>query len=224
MKEKIISYDKRSRSQNGNRVNTENNDVDSTTSGSRICPNNSGTNCGNVSTNNEDEENMCKETPHFFPVVEKKNNIETKKKPKSARGIPVTTSPSNNKLILPKINKCVDEKVVNNELTNLFENISDNLINDPDVKEKVDVLLKNINDFKNFIYKKKNIQSQRENRIKSSKSKDTKAMNKYGPTNESLINGIQPCPTANPSKQNTKEVTFFKKNKVNNMYKITNKN
>ena len=49
----------------------------------------------------------------------------------------------------------INENIVNKEIQNLFENIPNQLRNDPDLKEKVGELLNNINEMKAFIETKK---------------------------------------------------------------------
>ena len=49
----------------------------------------------------------------------------------------------------------INERVVNKEIQNLFDNIPSQLRNDPDLKEKVGELLQNINEMKAFIETKK---------------------------------------------------------------------
>ena len=48
---------------------------------------------------------------------------------------------------------------MNNEIKNLFNNIPDNLKRDPDVNEKVGILLKNIYEFKQIIKDKKEMKN-----------------------------------------------------------------
>ena len=104
------------------------------------------------STNNTENENMnskeqnCEyenndilnETPHFFPQVSKKDKIL-----------------SNNIKIQNNLINPINRKKVNNELKNLFNNIPENLKKDPDVNEKVGILLKNIYEMKQIIKDKK---------------------------------------------------------------------
>ena len=78
------------------------------------------------------------ETPHFFPQVEKKEKIL-----------------SNNIKIQNNLINPINGKKVNNEIKNLFNNIPDNLKRDPDVNEKVGILLKNIYEMKQIIKDKK---------------------------------------------------------------------
>ena len=87
----------------------------------------------------EIEDDIFKETPHFFPKVNQNKKEEE------------------NKIILSndiKINNFDGEKV-NKEIKNLFDNIPENLKSDPDVKEKVGILLKNIYEMKQIIHDKK---------------------------------------------------------------------
>ena len=139
----------------------------------------------NENDNSSDcDEQQLKETPHFFPIV---NNEEGRQlpKPKSTRGV----RPHKEKEIvtLPKI---IDEKIVNKEISNLFQNIPDDLVNDPDVKQKVNVLLNNIKEVKNVIFKKKNIQ--RKKNISSVYSKREINNTNVNNINESLIQQIKP--------------------------------
>ena len=57
-----------------------------------------------------------------------------------------------NEVSLPNV---INENIVNKEIQNLFENIPNQLRNDPDLKEKVGELLNNINEMKAFIETKK---------------------------------------------------------------------
>ena len=141
----------------------------------------------NENDNSSDfDEQQLKETPHFFPIV---NNNEGRHlpKPKSTRG--VRPHKSKEKIVtLPKI---IDEKIVGKEISNLFENIPDDLVNDPDVKQKVNVLLKNIKEVKNVIYKKKNIQKKKNLSSVHSK-REINNTNVNSNINESLIQQIKP--------------------------------
>jgi hypothetical protein len=88
----------------------------------------------------EIEEDNFKETPHFFPKVdicEGKNNSEK----------------TSDNIFLNK--NLVDGDKVNKEIKNLFDNIPENLKSDPDVNEKVGMLLKNIYEMKQIINNKK---------------------------------------------------------------------
>ena len=88
----------------------------------------------------EIEEDNFKETPHFFPKVdicERKNNSEK----------------TSDNIFLNK--NLVDGDKVNKEIKNLFDNIPENLKSDPDVNEKVGMLLKNIYEMKQIINNKK---------------------------------------------------------------------
>ncbi len=87
----------------------------------------------------EIEDDIFKETPHFFPKVN-----QNKKEEENKRLL------SNN----IKLNN-VDGEKVNKEIKNLFDNIPENLKSDPDVNEKVGMLLKNIYEMKQIINNKK---------------------------------------------------------------------
>ena len=62
---------------------------------------------------------------------------------------------SNNIKIQNNLINPINGKKVNNEIKNLFNNIPDNLKRDPDVNEKVGILLKNIYEVKQIIKDKK---------------------------------------------------------------------
>lgn len=166
---------------------SQENDIDSTNSGSMHFPlnNNKNENDNSIDNKTEFNDNQLKETPHFFPIV---NNEERRHipKPKSTRGI--RAYKSKEKVTLPKI---IDEKIVNKEISNLFENIPDDLVNDPDVKQKVNVLLNNIKEVKNVIYKKKNIQNKKNLSSAHSKREINSNVNSNN-INESLIQQIKP--------------------------------
>ena len=97
----------------------------------------------NINSNEFQNENyegdiIFKETPHFFPQVVNKEKILSDK-------IKIQKN-----LIQP-----MDGIKVNKELKNLFDNIPENLKSDPDVNEKVGILLKNIYEMKQIIKNKK---------------------------------------------------------------------
>ena len=84
------------------------------------------------------DENDFKETPHFFPKI---NEIEMPKR-------------IINENIKLKSN-LMDSDKVNKEIKTLFDNIPENLKSDPDINEKVGILLKNIYEMKEIIKNKK---------------------------------------------------------------------
>ena len=97
----------------------------------------------NINSNEFQNENyegdiIFKETPHFFPQIANKEKILSDK-------IKIQ-----NNLIQP-----MDGIKVNKELKNLFDNIPENLKSDPEVNEKVGILLKNIYEMKQIIKDKK---------------------------------------------------------------------
>ena len=159
---------------------SQENDVDSTNSGSMHFPLNNNKNGNDSSIECE----KLKETPHFFPIV---NNEEGRQlpKPKSTRG--VRQHKEKEIVTLPKI---IDEKIVNKEISNLFQNIPDDLVNDPDVKQKVNVLLNNIKKVKNVISKKK--KKKKKKNISSVYSKREINNTNVNNINESLIQQIKP--------------------------------
>ena len=85
------------------------------------------------------DEDEFKETPHFFPKI---NENE----------IPKKIISDNIKL---KSNNLMDSDKVNKEIKTLFDNIPENLKSDPDINEKVGMLLKNIYEMKQIIKNKK---------------------------------------------------------------------
>jgi hypothetical protein len=91
----------------------------------------------------EIEEDNFKETPHFFPKID------------------ICEIKNNSNIISDNIvlkNNLVDGEKVNKEIKNLFDNLPENLKKDPDVNEKVGMLLKNIYEMKQIInYKKDGI-------------------------------------------------------------------
>ena len=80
------------------------------------------------------EEDIFKETPHFFPKVNKKEENKI-----------------SNYINLNNF----DNVKVNKEIKNLFNNIPENLKSDPDINEKVEMLLKNIYEMKQIIHDKR---------------------------------------------------------------------
>ena len=56
-------------------------------------------------------------------------------------------------VVLPNL---INENIVNKEIQNLFDNIPNQLKSVPDLKEKVEELLNNINEMKAFIETRKN--------------------------------------------------------------------
>ena len=80
------------------------------------------------------EEDIFKETPHFFPKVNKKEENKI-----------------SNYINLNNF----DNVKVNKEIKNLFNNIPEKLKSDPDINEKVEMLLKNIYEMKQIIHDKK---------------------------------------------------------------------
>lgn len=116
--------------------------IDSTTN-SHSTNNTENENINSKDKNYEFENNdILNETPHFFPQVTKKGKIL-----------------SNNIKIQNNLINPINGKKVNNEIKNLFNNIPDNLKRDPDVNEKVGILLKNIYEVKQIIKDKKEMKN-----------------------------------------------------------------
>ena len=132
----------------------------------------------------ENNDDIFKQTPHFInfetepPQEQRKkvmtqrtksaNRIErqkssdkinrtpnTKKRPSTERSNQkrVTTQTKNNKLNLPKI---LPHTLVEKELSQLMSNVPSKFFDDPEVKKKFNLLMKNIDDIKEVIQKKTN--------------------------------------------------------------------
>ena len=101
-----------------------------------------------------------------------------------------------NEVVLPNL---INENIVNKEIQNLFDNIPNQLRNDPDLNEKVGELLYNINEMKAFIETKK------EQKFKIKRNKSGNKQEKVRLLNYKSENNIQ----------NKKlEVKYKKKHKV----------
>jgi hypothetical protein len=87
-----------------------------------------------------------------------------------------------NEIVLPNL---INENIVNKEIQNLFENIPNQLRNDPDLKEKVGELLNNINEMKAFIETKK------EQKFKLKRNKSGNRQEKVRLLNNKSENNIQ---------------------------------
>ena len=124
----------------------------------------------NINSNEFQNENfegdiIFKETPHFFPQVVNKEKILSDK-------IKIQKN-----LIQP-----MDGIKVNKELKNLFDNIPENLKSDPDVNEKVGILLKNIYEMKQII---KNMKDKKNKPMTERKKKNN--LITYTPTSSKKI-------------------------------------
>ena len=87
-----------------------------------------------------------------------------------------------NEVVLPNL---INENIVNKEIQNLFDNIPNQLKNDPDLKEKVGELLNNINEMKAFIETKK------EQKFKLKRNKSGNRQEKVRLLNNKSENNIQ---------------------------------
>ena len=135
---------------NDNNQTNDNIDKDSTNSGSmHFITSNKGADDCSFDNNNE---NLLKETPHFFPCVDVLERGKNEPIKRDSINIFSYKKKDNKPLNLPKINK---ERNVDQEISYLFENLTDELVNDPDINKKMNILLNNIQDVKQAIYKKK---------------------------------------------------------------------
>lgn len=153
-----------------NNLTNDNIDKDSTNSGSmHFIGYNKGSDDFTFDNNNE---NFLKETPHFFPCLDV--HVKEKKENKGNLSNIFSYKEKENKIInLPTINK---ERTVEQEISNLFENLTDGLVNDPVINKKMNILLDNIQDVKQAIYKKKS--TTRKNKEKSKEERQIKILNK----------------------------------------------
>ena len=87
-----------------------------------------------------------------------------------------------NEVVLPNL---INENIVNKEIQNLFDNIPNQLKNDPDLKEKVGELLNNINEMKAFIETKK------EQKFKLKRNKSGNKQEKLRLLNNKSENNLQ---------------------------------
>lgn len=137
-----------------NNLTNDNMDKDSTNSGSMhfIGYNKGSDDFSFDNNNNNNNDNLLKETPHFFPCVDAHVGEKNENKG-NLSNIFSYKKKENKTLNLPSINK---ERSVEQEISNLFENLTDGLVNDPDINKKMNILLDNIQDVKKAIlYKKK---------------------------------------------------------------------
>jgi len=105
----------------------------------------------NLNMNIKESDNVKKQNNNFYNY--NNSNIINQQKINSARMKNQNNLINNiNEVVLPNL---INERVVNKEIQNLFDNIPSQLRNDPDLKEKVGELLQNINEMKAFIEIKK---------------------------------------------------------------------
>ncbi len=104
----------------------------------------------NLNMNIKEGDNVKKLNDNYYD----NSNIINQQKMNSARIKNKNNLINNNinDVVLPNL---INERVVNKEIQNLFDNIPSQLRNDPDLKEKVGELLQNINEMKAFIEIKK---------------------------------------------------------------------
>ena len=100
--------------------------------------------------NIKEDDNVKKQNDNYYYD---NSNIINEQKINSARIKNKNNLINNlNDVVLPNL---INERVVNKEIQNLFDNIPSQLRNDPDLNEKVGELLQNINEMKAFIEIKK---------------------------------------------------------------------
>ncbi len=155
-----------------------------------------------------------------------------------------------NEVVLPNL---INENIVNKEIQNLFDNIPNQLKNDPDLKEKVGELLNNINEMKAFIETKKEqkfklkrnksgnkqeklrlLNNKSENNLQN-KQLDVKNKNKHKfsvqTSQNNLINKRPPISDRKlnlinniNSNNNINKINYINNNNINNNYNNNNNN
>ena len=133
----------------------------------------------NMIEKNKKNKEKKNENKNIYDINKKyifNNNNSNHKKTNSAR------MKDKNEIVLPNL---INENIVNKEIQNLFDNIPNQLRNDPDLNEKVGELLYNINEMKAFIETKK------EQKFKIKRNKSGNKQEKVRLLNYKSENNIQ---------------------------------